>query len=68
MECPILVWMLSLNRDVTTEVCVVFCPPRVQVLAPLGAGFLTNRARPPSLPTQNQNNHYPFVAGIRQVL
>lgn len=28
MECPILVWMLSLNRDVTTEVCVcVGCPP-----------------------------------------
>ena len=21
MECPILVWMLSINRDVTTEVC-----------------------------------------------
>lgn len=31
MECPILVWMLSLNRDVTTEVCV-----RCSVRAPLG--------------------------------
>lgn len=28
MECPILVWMLSLNRDVTTEVCIcVLCAP-----------------------------------------